>query len=96
MTALLRPRRLISIVMLTVAWCGLWQDISAANVIGGLIIAAGVTSGSLGPPSVGGVRPVPLVKLGALVLIDLIRSTVSVASEILTPCLLYTSDAADD
>lgn len=85
MSALLRPRRLVNVVMLTMVWCGLWQDISAANLIAGAAIGIGVTSARLGPPARGGMNPVALVKLGLLVFVDLIRSTISVASEILTP-----------
>ena len=85
MSALLRPRRLVNIFILTLVWCGLWQDISAANLLAGAVIAIGVTSARIGPPSRGGMNPIALVKLGVLVLVDLIRSTISVASEILTP-----------
>jgi multicomponent Na+:H+ antiporter subunit E len=92
MSELLRPRRLVNIIVLTVVWCGLWQDVSAANLLAGVAIGIGVTSARLGPPSRGGMNPVALVKLGLLVLVDLVRSTVSVASEILTPTD-YTEEA---
>ncbi len=85
MSAILRPRRLVNIIILTLVWCGLWQDISAANLLAGLAIAVGATSARLGPPSRGGIDPVALVKLWVLVAVDLVRSTISVASEILTP-----------
>lgn len=88
----IKPRRFGHIVALTFVWCGLWQELSIANLLVGLLIGIGVTGARLGPPSIGGIRPVPLVKLLALVLVDLVRSTVSVASEILTPTD-YTEEA---
>lgn len=91
-SALFRPRRLGNIVALTVVWCGLWQDLSVPNLLVGLVIGIGVTGARLGPPSSDGVRLVPLIKLLALVLVDLAKSTISVASEILTPTD-YTEEA---
>ncbi|MEM7325144.1 MAG: Na+/H+ antiporter subunit E [Actinomycetota bacterium] len=85
MSTALRPRRLVNVAMLTGVWCGLWQDISAANLLAGALIGFVATWPGIGPPALGGVRPIPLIILGLVVLKDLVRSTVSVASEILTP-----------
>ncbi len=73
-------------LLLVAIWCALWRDISAANVLSGTIVAVGVQL-LLGRPVLGR-RPVglvPLLKLVGLVSIDLVRSTASVAYEILTP-----------
>jgi len=83
--AIFRPRRLISIGVLTAAWCALWGSVSFANVASGGVVAAVVTSGSVATPGVGGIRIVSLVRLTGLVAMDLVKSTASVATEILTP-----------
>lgn len=79
------PRRLLHVALLILAWCGLWQEISLPNVIMGALIGFLVTWDGVGPPAVGGVNPVALMQFTGLVLIDLVRSTVSVAKEIITP-----------
>ncbi len=73
-------------LLLVAGWCALWRDISVANLLSGTIVAVGVQL-VLGRSVLGG-RPmkiVPVLKLVRLVLIDLVRSTASVAYEILTP-----------
>ncbi len=73
-------------LLLVASWCALWRDISVANLLSGTIVAVGVQV-ILGRPVFGG-RPkkiVPVLNLVGLVLIDLARSTTSVAYEILTP-----------
>lgn len=85
MTDLLRPRGIVSIVGLTLMWCAFWGTISAANVGAGLLIALAITALGLGSDGAGGVRLVPLVRLVWLVTVDLVKSTASVAGEILTP-----------
>lgn len=85
MTKLFQPRRLATIVALTLVWCGLWGEISAGNVLAGVAIAIGVTAIGVGTPGTGGVRPVPLLHLIALVFADLARSSINVAAEIITP-----------
>lgn len=85
MTGWLRPRRLVSLVVLTLVWCGLWGNLSFANVAGGLVVAVAVLASGVGSPNEGGVRLGPLLRFAWLVLIDLVKSTVSVAVEIVTP-----------
>ena len=78
-------------VALIFAWCALWGGPSVANVASGTAIAAIVVgavsrrrrrSEGAGPR---GIRIGPLARLLALVATDLVRSTVSVAYEVLTP-----------
>ena len=84
MIALFQPRRLATIVALALMWCGLWGEITAGNILAGLAVAVGVTAIGVGTPGTGGIRPIPLMRLVALVAVDLVRSTVNVAVEILT------------
>ncbi len=70
---------------LTIIWCGLWGCISFANVAAGLLVSLAVTTAGLSTSYRGGVHLVPLAKFCWLVLVDLVRSTVSVGAEILTP-----------
>ncbi len=81
----LSPRRLLTIAALTGAWCALWGSISAANVLSGLLVSAIVIRPSIGPPGIGTVRPVALLRLIAVVFVDLVKSTFTVAWEVLTP-----------
>ena len=92
MTELLRPRRISSIVTLTLVWCFLWGSFSFANVAGGVVIGAGIVLLGVGTEAFGSIRPIPLAKLIWIVAIDLIKSTVNVAYEILTPTD-YTEEA---
>jgi multicomponent Na+:H+ antiporter subunit E len=73
------------VVLLVVAWCALWEEFSPANILSGLAVAVVVLAAGIGPPARGGIRVWPLTQLGLLVLKDLVSSTVSVASEVLTP-----------
>jgi multicomponent Na+:H+ antiporter subunit E len=92
MTELLRPRRISSIVTLTLVWCFLWGSFSFAHVAGGVVIGAGIVLLGVGTEAFGSIRPIPLAKLIWIVAIDLIKSTVNVAYEILTPTD-YTEEA---
>jgi len=85
MTAMFRPRRLLTLAALTLVWCGLWGEITAANILGGLAVAVAVTALGVGTSGAGGIRPIPLLKLLWLVIVDLLKSTVGVATEIVTP-----------
>lgn len=90
-TAMPRSRHLLLIIALTSAWCALWGEITAANVLSGLAVSGGlvfygvrnrtgmdgVTSGRVGFGA--------LARLGLLVSWDLIKSTVEVAKEVITP-----------
>lgn len=78
-------RRVVMMAALVATWCVLWGDISAANVLSGALLAAALTTPGLGGALSGSIRPVPLVLLAWIVLVDLVKSTVGVAMEILTP-----------
>jgi multicomponent Na+:H+ antiporter subunit E len=84
MTAALTFRRTLIIGAHTLAWCGLWRSVSAANLVTGVAIATGVSLSGLGTPGRGGIKLVPLVKLAWIILVDLVTSTIDVAVEILT------------
>lgn len=78
-------RRLLTIAVLTAAWCALWGDVSIANVVSGAFVAtAGVViAGS--PTTRGTVGVGALVRFSALVAADLAASTWHVAREVVTP-----------
>ena len=78
-------RRVAMIGVLVASWCVLWGSLSAANVISGTLLALAVSSPGLGDALPGGVRPVPLAHLTWLIFVDLTRSTIKVASEVLSP-----------
>ncbi len=77
-------RRVTMILILTVVWCVLWERFSVANLLSGVLAALVVTTKGLGDPLLGGVRPVPLVRLTWVVFVDLVRSTTEVVFEIVT------------
>ncbi len=79
------PRRLSAVVALTAAWCALWGEVSIANVAGGLVVAGAATTAGTAPPLHGPIRPLALARLVGIVVVDLAKSTVAVAREILTP-----------
>ncbi len=79
------PRRFVTVAGLTGLWCGLWRDVSVANLLVGLGVAVLVSGPLIGSDGRGGVRPLALLRLGLVVLVDLARSTVGVAREILIP-----------
>lgn len=78
-------RRIISTLTLTTAWCFLWGDVSFANAASGLAISAVATTPKIHTPGLGTIRFGPLIRLGALIALDLVKSTIEVAGEILTP-----------
>ena len=85
MRKLLTTRRLVTAAGLLVAWCALWGEATIANLASGVAIVVPVMALDIGTPGQGGVRAVPVLRLLALVLVDLVRSTLGVAREILTP-----------
>ena len=91
-TMLMRPRRLLTMSALIAAWCALWGNVSIANLASGLVLSWAATSVGLANPQDGGVRAIPLLRLLGVVGVDLVKSTVSVAHEILTPTD-YTDEA---
>ena len=86
------PRRLLSVAMLTLAWCGLWGAVSAANVLAGVIVGTVVMFASGVQPGLGRIRVLPLLHFVWLVTVDLVASTIAVAWEVLTPAD-YTDEA---
>jgi multicomponent Na+:H+ antiporter subunit E len=85
MSTLIRPRRLVVVAALTLVWCGLWGEVSFANVVSGLGMATIVIVLGVGTPGQGSIRLRPLLHLLWVVALDLVKSTVSVAAEIITP-----------
>ncbi len=74
----------ISIALLTAVWCGLWGAVSVANLLTGLGVATfAVAQRPLASHT--GIRLAPLLRLGWLIVVDLVSSTVQVAREVLTP-----------
>jgi multicomponent Na+:H+ antiporter subunit E len=90
--ALATPRRLVAIALLVGAWCALWGDVSAANVLSGTIVAVAATVFSGVDRNTGGLHLGALLHFVWLVAVDLVVSTVQVAWEILTPTD-YTDEA---
>ena len=78
-------RRVVSVVALILSWCALWGEITVANVASGAVVSVAVTALGIGTAGLGGVRMRPLLRFAALVSVDLVVSTVTVAKEILTP-----------
>jgi multicomponent Na+:H+ antiporter subunit E len=84
-------RRVVTIAVLTFAWCALWGEVSAANVLSGATVAILVSAIGVGTSGRGRIRLRPLLRFAGLVMVDLVRSTLSVAREVLTP-----SDRTDE
>lgn len=78
-------RRAATAVVLTLAWCGLWGTFSAANILSGLALSVAVIGLGTAVPERGGVNPGAFIRLHWLVFADLVRSTINVAAEVLTP-----------
>ena len=84
MRRLMTPAWLPAAAGMVVLWCSLWGNWSVANVLSGLAIVTVARSAGL-VPEVPALRFVPLMRLLAVVFVDLVRSTWVVASEVLTP-----------
>jgi multicomponent Na+:H+ antiporter subunit E len=82
---LLAPRRIVSVLGLVIAWCALWGDLSTANVVSGLAVAAAAILVAGVEPGTGRIRVLPFVAFVWLVAVDLVTSTVAVAWEIVVP-----------
>ena len=79
------PRRLLTAVGLVFAWCALWGSISAANVVSGAVVAVVALRLGQRETGAGRIRLRPLGRLTALVASDMVKSTVAVIREVLTP-----------
>ena len=77
--------RVATSLLLIAVWCALWGDFSVANVLSGAVVSVVVVvlAAARGPRR--GVRIAPLLRFGVLVAVDLFRSTVAVAWEVVTP-----------
>ncbi|MFN3218260.1 MAG: Na+/H+ antiporter subunit E [Acidimicrobiales bacterium] len=85
-------RRLVTVAGLVFAWLALWGTISVANILSGILVSVLVLGSGVGTSGRGGIRIGPLLRFGLLVLIDLVKSSFTVAWEILTPTD-YTEEA---
>ena len=81
----IRIRHILTGLLLVAAWCALWGSFSIANLVSGAAIAALVLGAGIGSECRGGVRLGPLLRLGGVVFVDLVRSTASVASSVFSP-----------
>lgn len=68
-------------------WVLLWGDISAANIVGGLIAGAAVTAATSLAPTGGQmrIRPVPALAYSARFVADLVTASAQVAAQIFWP-----------
>lgn len=78
--------RLARVTLLVAIWVGLWSDISVANVLSGLLVAAAIVfafdtwnRGTLV------IRPIHVARFAAYFLYKLVESTVVVARTIISP-----------
>jgi multicomponent Na+:H+ antiporter subunit E len=81
-------KRLAILIWSTMVWIALWEDLSWANLVGGLIVAAGVSTlipprPRRGPPL--GFRPLNAVWLAAYFLWKLVEASAYLAWEVVTP-----------
>jgi multicomponent Na+:H+ antiporter subunit E len=78
--------RAARIVLLLVIWVGLWSDVSAANVLSGLVLAVGIVFVS-DTRRAGRLvfRPIPVVRFALYFLYKLVESTVVVARTVIAP-----------
>ena len=80
-------RRSITLIWLTIVWVTLWEDVSWANVIGGVIVAIAVmllvpfrdTSPGLG------LRPLHAIRLLVYFIWELIKASIFLSWEVVTP-----------
>ncbi len=78
--------RIALALWLVVVWVALWRDVSAANVVSGILVAAGVIW--LFPPerrTTLAVKPLALARFLLAVVWSIVRANVVVAWEVVTP-----------
>jgi len=79
--------RMFLIVWLVAVWVALWRDLSAANIVSGLLIAVGVSW--LWPHENDGdtlqFRPVAMLRVVATSFVAIVRANLYVAWEVITP-----------
>ncbi len=80
-------RRLVTVLVLTAFWIALWEDLSWANLVGGMAVS--VFAVYLVPPSPSTqyltVRPLALIHLAGYFLVKLVEASAIVAWEVVTP-----------
>lgn len=79
--------RLFLPAWLLVTWLALWRDVSAANVVSGVVVAAGVVW--LFPPNRENeglqIRPLALIRFLGTTVVSIVRANFVVAWEVVTP-----------
>ncbi|MEM7286434.1 MAG: Na+/H+ antiporter subunit E [Actinomycetota bacterium] len=78
--------RIVLSIWLVVVWVALWRDVSAANIVSGVLVSAGVTW--LFPPerrTALTVKPLAMARFIVAVFVSIVRANVVVAWEVLTP-----------
>ena len=80
-------RTVTAIVWLTAIWVALWEDVTWANVLSGLLIAELITRKiKVVPPRVShGFRPKAFLVLAAYFIRELVRASMIIAWEVVTP-----------
>ena len=80
-------RLLVTMLWLVAVWVTLWESLSWANVLGGLVAASVVVT--LLPPSLAkrhqSFRPIPALKLTLVFLWELVKASAFMAWEVVTP-----------
>ena len=79
------PARIVANLILVGVWCALWGEVTASNVLSGLVIVALITVSRSGPGGRGELRLLPMARFLGLAFIDLVESTVVVARQVVTP-----------
>lgn len=77
-------KRALAIVGLTTLWIVLWRDISAANLLSGLVIAA-VASSGIPISAEHRVRPLALARFAGYFAVQLLEANIVLAREVVTP-----------
>ena len=77
--------RVVRILLLTGIWLALWSDVSAANLVSGLVVALWVVVLFDAPRGHVVVRPVAVLRFSAFFLVRLVVSTVVVARTVIAP-----------
>ncbi len=78
--------RIFLAVWLVVVWVALWRDVSAANIVSGVLVSTGIIW--LFPPprrTALTVNPLALVRFVIAVFVSIVRANAIVAWEVLTP-----------
>ncbi len=78
-------RRIVVIACLVGAWCALWGSASVANLASGAVVASVVERSSAESSSGRSIRPLGVLHLLGVVIVDLVTSTFTVALEVLRP-----------